>query len=338
MSMRPEPTKRAVIDPLRRCNVRCVFCYYMQAGDFSSVHSWDSVKAEIDAAKARGNESIEITGGEPTMHPQICELIEYALKLGMPARMITNGIVSETRLREILGAGLKDVLISLHGLEATHNEVVQLPNARKIQEKTMGILRDAGMRFCTNTVIMRKNQGEIEALGAYIAQWKPRISNFLGFNPHHGWRNDPRSADMVADLRVVAPLLERAIDTLEAVDTGVNCRYFPMCHLPERLRRCVANDRHVAFDPAEWDYAFPKTFEAFDKWGREASAAVEEKGEPCCRCDLQNVCGGANKYWHAAATAAFGAELLIPQTCPDVTDKQDFYWYRQHNEKGMRLW
>ena len=89
--MAPTPTKRAVIDPLRRCNLQCNFCYYRYI-DMESMVPLAEVKKAIDDAKARGNKHITVTGGEPTFYPEIVQLVQYARRLDLSVEIITNAI------------------------------------------------------------------------------------------------------------------------------------------------------------------------------------------------------------------------------------------------------
>jgi MoaA/NifB/PqqE/SkfB family radical SAM enzyme len=329
----PVPTHRAVIDPLRRCGLKCAFCYYRHSGDTSSVRPWNEVQQEIDAAKARGNEWLDITGGEPMLYPEIAELVRYAHQQDLQVRIITSCIVPNTKLLDVLEARVDDWLISMHGLRDTHDRLVGHDGAREQQERW---LAQIGNGFCINYVIVRDNQHELAPFARYLRRWKPRIVNFIQFNPHHAWRQHPESQKFVADLSVVGPQLNEAIDYLEEMGCGVNVRYYPMCRIRADLRRCVCNDLHVAFDSGEWDYwpEIPeKTFDAHWAWGIRVSQRTEEKGQPCCACDLQEICGGANRFWHAVARELYG-EPLLPANDPRV-ERQDFYRYRRLNARGM---
>ncbi|MGA2404028.1 MAG: radical SAM protein, partial [Syntrophobacteraceae bacterium] len=68
------PTRRAVIDINRPCNARCRMCYYTyDRSDWS--RPLDEVKNELRGARERGNTSVDFTGGEPTIYPQMAEAI-----------------------------------------------------------------------------------------------------------------------------------------------------------------------------------------------------------------------------------------------------------------------
>ena len=321
------PTRRAVIDPLRKCNIKCLFCYYKHL-EMESVRELDDVKRDIDAACERGNNYIDITGGEPTIYPEIVELVKYVLSKGMKTCIITNGLVSERKATELMNAGLDDWLVSVHGLEDTHNFLVQTQNARKLQERFIKqVTERMTLRF--NSVINGYSQNELPQLATWMLQWKPRIVNFIHFNCHHNWGQHPEEVkEVIADLRKVEPLLNQTVEILESNGIGVNIRYYPMCRIAEKYRKCVCNDLQVMFDPYEWDYSeTPKTVEQYTAWGIKTSSQNEEKGKPCCDCDLQWICGGMHRV-HNSITEGKMLDAVINT---DIVDRRDFYYYRKHN-------
>ena len=191
----------------------------------------------------------------------------------------------------------------------------------------MSLLREQGP-FRVNCVVVKQNQDELEEYARYLVdRWKPSMVNFICFNPHHEWRSAVGSNDFCADLRRAERPMDIAIHTLEGAGIGVNLRYYPMCRVDERHRRCISNDIHVAYDPWEWDYSiFPKTYENFLEWSQLNSEGTEEKGEPCCKCDLFMICGGINKYFNE-----FTKGKMVNPVGGFTGDKGDFYWYRRDN-------
>ena len=293
MIKEPVPTKRFVLEPSLMCNILCYFCYHKHRKDewHKTVKPLETMKQEIDAGIERGNDYADWTGGEPTIYPHIIEGIGYALEKGVRSCIITNGLVTEERAAQIMDAGLDDWLVSRHGLETTHDLVTNHPGAYKKQIRFLDQVRQR-MDFRFNCVISKLNQHEILKIAREMAESQPRIVNFINMNPHTEWRSRvEETKSVIADMDVVGPLLDEAIFYLEERSIGVNIRYFPMCRVAEEYRRCVCNDLQVMLDPYEWDYATsPKTVDRYYKWGVATSIANEEKGEPCCGCDLQWIC------------------------------------------------
>lgn len=328
----PTPTRRAGIDTGWKCNVECKFCYHIFKDTNRDPEDIAKVKTSILAAKARGNDTIDLVGpGEPSIVPHIAQVIKFAKDEGLRVCMITHGIIGTKRLGDILDAGIDDFLISMHGMEETHNELLgQIKGARAAQEKTISTLLERGKTYRTNFVINSFNFREVAQFAEYLVSLplRPRIVNFINFNPHGEWSGNVKSKDFVADLREMEPLLDLAIDTLEGNGVGVNVRYYPMCRLAERHRKNVCNDLHVMFDPYEWDYSvLPKTAEHYRSYGMYINRTIEEQGGACARCDIKGICGGINREYNAIT----GGRLIDSIRAPELAGSQDFYHYRRHN-------
>jgi MoaA/NifB/PqqE/SkfB family radical SAM enzyme len=336
--IKPIPTKRFMIDISHECNIKCKFCYHLHTYDKwkESRKSFDLVKALIDQGKARGNNYLDITGGEPTIYPDIEKVIEYALSQGIRTCIITNGIVSEKKTQSIIDSGIDDWLISRHGLEKTHNFLTNTKNGYNKQIRFIEQLVKNHQTFRFNIVISKYNQNELYDIVHELLWMGIRIVNFINFNPHTDWMSkDIEVKEVMANLRIVENNLNLVIKFLEDQRIGVNVRYYPMCRILAKYRRCICNDLHVSFDPYEWDYPKnPKTFEHYYKYSvNELSNKIEEKEKPCWECDLQWICGGINKTFHKYSNEIYG-EVCIPQTFEG--DKKDFYFYRQNNVMTLK--
>lgn len=336
----PRVTTRAMIDPTRKCSLRCEFCYYLPQDDFHSVKPWEAQAVEVLAAKSRGCDSCDITGGEPMQNPHVVELVKLCVEHGIAPRIITSLICPESTLDAVLDAGIDDWLISMHGARPeTHDDIVKVPRARQFQIRRLAKIA-ARMRYCANYVMIEKNQTEMADWARWLLSLEhdpPKVVNFINFNPHYGWRSmhDAALANVV-DLRIAGPILDEAIDVLEDAGIGVNVRYYPMCGLSERHRKNVCNDLHVAFDFGEWDNAIPSRDQLTGySYGVGLSNANEEKGQPCAGCDLQWICGGANKVWHQLAIHKFGTETLHQISLPPDVPRKDFWHYRRENIRGL---
>jgi MoaA/NifB/PqqE/SkfB family radical SAM enzyme len=347
MPVTPTPTKRFVVDPLRSCQLRCKFCYYIQSQKDWHKHNftWEETKAVIDEGISRGNTSLQVTGGEPFLYKYIVKLVTYALENGVTSSVITNGLADEEKTQDVINAGVEDFLVSRHGKSGddvgSHNYLTNKSDAYERQSRFLKQVSDAGVPILFNCVINAYNQEDLLTIAKEMAIWKPVMVNFINMNPHNKWAEDKeRTKGVIANLNVVEPNLNAAIGYLESQGTGVNVRYYPMCKIKEEYRRTICNDLQVMQDDREWDYLMNtdtcKSYETHRQWGKDCSDRVEEKDKPCCDCDLQNICGGANKLFHQASNAIYG-EVLEPQKDTIPIDKRNFfYYYRQHNHMTLK--
>lgn len=339
---KPRTTTRAMLDPTRLCALRCSFCYYRVQDLFHTVKPIEQQFAEVDAAVSRRCDSADLTGGEPLQNPHVAELVKYAVSKGIYPRIITSLVCNEKTFDAVLEAGGEhlDFLVSMHGAKhETHNEIVQVKGARKMQEKRIAKIA-ARMAWCANYVMVEANQTEMTEWAQWLVAQKrpPKVVNFINFNVFGVWLESQKWIDEgkknVIDPRIAGPILTEAIDILEAAGVGVNVRYAPMCMMQERHRKNICNDLHVAFDQGEWNNAFgPKSpDEVLRTYSIPLSNRNEEKGAPCNTCSHHGVCGGANRIWHQLAVEKFGAEVLVPLTGPKIND----HWrYRKDNVMGL---
>jgi MoaA/NifB/PqqE/SkfB family radical SAM enzyme len=115
----------------RRCNLACTYCN--EFDDVSDPVPFEALKARIDKLHALGTFSLELTGGEPMMHPDIEELIRYARKLDFyKVMMISNAyLFNEARVEALNDAGLQSLQISVDGVTPNDITVKVLKPLRK---------------------------------------------------------------------------------------------------------------------------------------------------------------------------------------------------------------
>lgn len=131
------PFERAVADgrslaprfvtlkPTLRCNLRCEFCRFVANGDvfgkrdWLEIEDWERIVAELASFRPY----VCITGGEPTMFPQIARLIAAVKRHGMTCVMTTNGTMLAQRAPELIDCPPDVVILSIDGPPEVHDRV-----------------------------------------------------------------------------------------------------------------------------------------------------------------------------------------------------------------------
>lgn len=141
-----------------RCNLACAFCFYpnYQNKDLP-------VQTIIEIAKAAPPE-INLSGGEPTLHPDLPEIINRLEGLGKRVKVLTNGLkLSDLDYVKVLKtAGLKVVLFSLNGF--SNSILEQIDNRRCLEQKLKAIdnLKKQGIKIELSLSLLRGvNEGEL---------------------------------------------------------------------------------------------------------------------------------------------------------------------------------
>lgn len=84
-----------VVEVTDRCNLACPTCYAGSSPSYGRHRTLDEIKQMLDTivANEREPDVVQISGGEPTIHPQFFEILDYAKSLPIKHLMLnTNGI------------------------------------------------------------------------------------------------------------------------------------------------------------------------------------------------------------------------------------------------------
>ena len=147
-----------------RCPLQCAYCSnpleLLKANREMNTEAW---LALFDQAADLGVLQIHLSGGEPTLRPDLEVLVERLAGRGVYTNLITAGVgITEGRMEALAQAGLDHVQISFQGAFAPTTE--KIGNHRGAHDKkidTAKRVRAAGLPLTINAPIHRHNIGEI---------------------------------------------------------------------------------------------------------------------------------------------------------------------------------
>jgi MoaA/NifB/PqqE/SkfB family radical SAM enzyme len=102
----------AHVVPIRRCNLSCTYCNEYDSS--SAPVPTSTMLRRIDRLAAIGTANITLSGGEPMLHPDLCEIVQRIRSHGALAGLLTNGyFLTPGRIKELNRAGLDHLQISV---------------------------------------------------------------------------------------------------------------------------------------------------------------------------------------------------------------------------------
>lgn len=170
----------ALFNIIDECNMKCNICYHNSEPGSGNYRSMDEVKKMHETLlKVESTpDLIQVTGGEPSIHPQVIEILKY-LKSG-PVRhlmMNTNGIrISEDEefVKELksIGRGF-EIYLQFDSLEETALKRLRNANMKRVREKALAMLDKYDISTTLVCVIQKGlNDDEIPKLIEYATKWK----------------------------------------------------------------------------------------------------------------------------------------------------------------------
>lgn len=132
------PLRRCVIVVTEKCNFACPYCKSHNGKNMPK----EKIKKIIQSWADDNLYSIHFTGGEPTVHKDIVELVQFAKDQGIErAGLATNGSADIRLYKKLYKAGIDDFSISLDADNPEDAEVMS-GRSRKIWEKTVSNIKE----------------------------------------------------------------------------------------------------------------------------------------------------------------------------------------------------
>jgi radical SAM protein with 4Fe4S-binding SPASM domain len=171
-SARPSAPYRMDLAITYRCNNDCEHCYNARPrqGPELSTGQWKNI---LDRLWSLGIPHVVFTGGEPTLRPDLPELIAHAEKNGQITGINTNGrkLKDQGYLQTLIDAGLDHVQITLESHDAAIHDL--MVHAAGAWEDTTTGLRNvlvSQIYVMTNTTLLRHNAPGLENTLNFLAE------------------------------------------------------------------------------------------------------------------------------------------------------------------------
>jgi molybdenum cofactor biosynthesis enzyme MoaA len=229
------PMWRCEVEITSRCNFRCPYCRGLQAkGDLA-------LNDVLDLIDLWMPKNIRFSGGEPTMHRHLLDMVKYAAKYGRVA-VSTNGSQPWKRYRELIDGGVTDFSVSLDaccsqtadkmaGIAGAYKTI--LDNIRRMAKEvyvTIGtVITEDNLNEVRDTILLAHNLGVADIRPIPAAQYGAALAKI----------NLPQSvldAHPILRYRMENAVMEEPVRGLRRTDSH-------KCWLVTD-DSCVAGDKH----------------------------------------------------------------------------------------------
>ncbi|MCC6556451.1 MAG: radical SAM protein [Polyangiaceae bacterium] len=295
------PPPRADLKVGFACNNRCVFCAQGEKRGTSARIPMDELLSRLSSVRGT-TRGLVLTGGEPTLHRQILQIVAAARRMGFaPIQIQTNGrmLSYEGVLKQLLAAGATEISPSLHGSRAEiHDGLTRAPGS--FEQTVQGIrnVARAGVTLVTNTVMTRANLHDIPRIVDLLAALGVRHAQLAFVHPV-GTAAE-RFDEVVPRLPDIVDPLRRAREIARAWGVRLVTEAVPYCFLRGMEELAVEHEiphtTVVDLDGQSADYS---------TWRRAEGKA---HGEPCRGCARHDGCEGPWREY----VEKFGWAEMVP--------------------------
>lgn len=194
----------AVWEVTMGCNMRCRHCGSScnepLPDELCSEEAFDVIRQMAEL----GLQWVTLSGGEPLIRPDICELIRHLKSSNIKANIITNGWLLESMAEKLKEAGISTVAISIDGPPEVHDNI-RRSGAYKRLEAGIRRLKELEVTVGAITTITKQNIGLLEEIRdelirMQVDSWQVQLGLPMGnLKSRPEWVIDPEEVDTVID-------------------------------------------------------------------------------------------------------------------------------------------
>ncbi|NLI09626.1 MAG: radical SAM protein [Elusimicrobia bacterium] len=233
--------KRIDVKITFNCNNLCDFCAQGSKRSSIKMKSLAEIKKILSDARRNKVDSVVFTGGEPTLHPKILEIVSYAKKIGFSKiQLQTNGrsFAYYDFCLKLKNAGVNEMGPSLHGSKPEiHEKLTKAPGSFAQTVKGIINCKKLGMYVLTNSVITSLNYKDLLSLAKLltrlgVSQYQFAFVHIIGT----AWENKDW---IVPQKKDIMPYVKKGLDI--GIKKGIPCftEAIPYC-LMKGYENCVA--------------------------------------------------------------------------------------------------
>ncbi len=218
----------AQIVPIRRCNLDCAYCN--EYDKTSAPVPLETMLRRIDRLADLGTTIITLSGGEPTLHPDLDAIVRRIRDRGAIATLITNGLLlTPDRIRALNRAGLDYLQISIDNVAP---DDVSKKSLRVLDRKLEWLAQYAQFGVTINSVLGAGVRNPEDAIVVGGRARELGFTSTVGILHDHGGQLHPLAQE------------QRSVyDRFRRLETGL-FSFAHFDHFQENIGRGLPNDWH----------------------------------------------------------------------------------------------
>lgn len=215
------------------CNLRCRFCMIGTEHGHMAGYSSDDIRRMLLQYSDRCS-SVSFSGGEPTLRPDLPDLVSEAVALGYSVTIISNGgmYAYKEYCEQLIKAGVSYYCVSTHG----HNRELykELTQVDAFDQAVAGIknLVELGQKVIIGTVVSHYNYKHMDEMAKLIVALKVRGATFRFYRPGPKIKENDIFNVPAGRLNDVLESIERAAIYVYRAGVEPNITLIPRCILP----------------------------------------------------------------------------------------------------------
>lgn len=153
------------IELTANCNLCCVYCYRDAGPTQKNCLPGSTLLGILDNLANYGLRSVELTGGEPLLHPEFEKIFSYCVSRFLRVALLSNGTLINQKMAALIGRHREKILVQVDidgPSPETHDKARGVPGSFKKTQNAVRFLAAVGVKTRVAMNITKDNYDQIE--------------------------------------------------------------------------------------------------------------------------------------------------------------------------------
>lgn len=264
------------LEIIQRCLNNCIHCSSNSCSNSKAILDLTLIKTVIDDVVLMGAKRLCLSGGEPFLHPDLPDIVQYAVSKGLIVDIYSSGIVGEAGNEHSIAskvlnmckvAGLNRIMFNLQATQANiYDAIMNTNNNFEKVIESIEMTQNCGIETEIHFVPMKQNYKQICDIVELAKQLGVCQVSFLKLVPHGRAKlNEDKIMLDFEELKCVQEMLYDMVAKGEKIRIGL-----PLLH-PEFDNNChaVKEKLYIKFDGSVFGCEAFKYIKFYDENGTE---------------------------------------------------------------------
>lgn len=182
------------LEIIQKCLNNCVHCSSNSCCNSKTILELSLIETVIDDIVHMGAVRLCLSGGEPFLHPDIVDIVQYAVSNGLKVDIYSSGIVGESGNEHPIGKdilykckkiGLNRIMFNLQAAQSEiYDAIMQTENNFEKVIESIKRTQECGIQTEIHFVPMKQNFNEIDSVIELAKKLEVCQVSFLKLVPH----------------------------------------------------------------------------------------------------------------------------------------------------------
>lgn len=160
----------ACVEITKRCPLKCLHCYNDSGAKKGYEMNHGEVISVLQTLHNLGVQKVMLTGGEPTVRDDFCDIVQYACENFVAVSVGSNGYLITDEIAVCLSKCKSNLVIqiSIDGNEKHHNEIRGLNDSFERATNAIKLLRSRGIAVTVASTLNERNFFDMEEIAQCV--------------------------------------------------------------------------------------------------------------------------------------------------------------------------